>query len=42
MRTPPNRTRRTLFERQTPSKHLDASTVIDRLDSPGTHSCKLQ
>ena len=38
----PDRTRRTLFDRSTPSRHLDANTVIDRLDSPGTHGCRVQ
>jgi hypothetical protein len=38
----PDRTRRTLFDRSTSSRHLDANTVIDRLDSPGTHGCRVQ
>ncbi|CAL54254.1 unnamed product [Ostreococcus tauri] len=41
----PNRTRRALFNRgaqRSPSKRVDASRVIDRLDSPGTHGCRVQ
>jgi len=40
----PDGTRRALFDRSTrsPGKHLDASRVIDRLDSPGTHGCRVQ
>lgn len=40
----PQRTRRTLFERSTrsPGRHLEANTVIERLDSPGTHGCRVQ
>ena len=40
----PDRTRRALFQRasRSPGKHLEASAVIDRLDSPGTHGCRVQ
>ena len=40
----PDRTRRALFQRasHSPGKNLEASAVIDRLDSPGTHGCRVQ
>lgn len=41
----PDRTRRALFNRgetRSPSRRLEASRVIDRLDSPGTHGCRVQ
>lgn len=43
--TTPDRTRRALFNRgetRSPSRRLEASRVIDRLDSPGTHGCRVQ
>jgi len=39
----PERARRTLFgQRSTPGRHLDANAVIDSLDSPGAHGCRMQ
>ena len=41
----PDRTRRALFNRgetRQTSRRLEASRLIDRLDSPGTHGCRVQ